>query len=361
MINKKHILVIMQKLYSVLNYAADTSGDLLLSEYACLVTISEFENGLSIQRIKQALSGCNNPAALITSLEDKELVERMRSKLDRRAFSLFTTAKGRSRIDLMDEALSFALIDASDRLTEATFNQLQNLFYDSASPGKGQGDYEGQGGRGVLEGQRKITTLLPGSTLSFLCNYHSAAVKESSLFGISSTQAVILILIGETEAATSAERIAQLLLLPTNTLLLHLEKLEARGLVKEVNGKNEFILLDEGHRRVDSFIARFESTGRSFGAAMEQLDKDRMATVEDLLELLLYLFLPQGNISSSRSQRTSIEQFFQPDNCLVASLLAASTAAFLPRENRFSRKSFSGSHQKEPRTFGGSGDTSSFS
>lgn len=311
----------MQKLHSLLNYAADTSGDLSLAEYACLVTISESESGLSTRHIERAFSGCKNPAALVASLEDKELVERTRNRLDRRTFSFLVTAKGHSRIDLMDEALSLALIDASDKLTEAAFGQLQEQLHSLVS---------------LIEGQHKITTLLPGKALAFLCNYHDTVVKIGSLFGISSAQAAALILIGEAEAGTSAERVAHLLLVPIDTLLLHLEKLGVRGLVRRADSEGGFVLLDEGRRRVDSFITRFESSGGSFSAASGQLEKDRPTAVEDLLELLLYLFFPQGNTPASKSQRCSYVSSSPSNRVTALSLLFALLAQLFSYPDRTS-------------------------
>lgn len=293
MVESKHVFVVFQRLYSVLNSSANSMGDLGLFAYACLVDIAEFTEGISRTQIEGDFSNCKEPMTCVSELEDKELVERVRNSRDRRAFAIRVTAKGHARIALLDEALSIALIDASGKLTEETFNHLEDLLAILSRDGREQ---------------RKVNTLLSGRLLAAICNYHAITVRESSLLGMPSVQMAVLIMLQEPDVVLTAERMAHRLSLSPSAMMLQLENLCDRGAVKAENLNGPYTLLEDGYRKIEWFSKHFDSLTRRFFSKTEDVDTTRSDAWEELLEFVVYLF-------SSRE-----EGYKTPDDKVVSGL-----------------------------------------
>ena len=274
LIDERQLLVVLQKIYSVLNFTSNSVGDLLLTDYAYLLTISEYEGGISHKRLERDFVFRKNTSAVVSALEDRELIERIRDKHDRRAYASLITAKGRARIELLDEALAISLIETSGRLTEETFNRLVEKLGAVSLPEEG----------------RKVETLLPASALVALCNYHDAAMRVGGAIGLTTASAAILVMLELSDGPLSTEAIAHKASFPVSSAMLLLEVLSDREWITRDEYADLYELHETGNLKVERFVKRFESLTRGIILRNDDDDADGAQNAEGLQEYAIYLF-----------------------------------------------------------------------
>jgi hypothetical protein len=264
-------MVVLHKLYVCLNNHAQAMGDMSLAAAGLLVDIIE-RGGRATRADLDSFSGAEAAAAINSRLESLELVERTRGTVDRRTFVFRATDRGVARATATDEALSTALVDMSGRLTEETFNRLEELL--GAFPSAGSTD-------------RVVTTLLPASILGSLCRYHNTFEKACAIEGVTCTQVALLGLLEHTLQPVSAPAAAARLAMPTAPVLLQLEMMADRGIIVQqgASGNGGYVMTDVGGRKLSAVLGDMRRQ-----EAQVDLLAEHVPSVEELLEYCIYLF-----------------------------------------------------------------------
>lgn len=232
------------KVHTLLNRVSYAAGDLTLVEHSFLLGASRNEHGTSMKELTQEYSFVvGDPTFLAKNLIEQELAILVRNSADRRGLALKVTAKGITRLTLIDETMTMALIDANALVTQESIEYLAECCQHISTPS---------------EAATHVETLLPAEFVLLVCRYRSALVRSSASVGLSTLQAIILLFLDASSRAVSSETLRHALDIPEAVVLRHIEYLEERNLL-EATGDDAFILGEEGILRIDEFMQRSAS------------------------------------------------------------------------------------------------------
>ena len=268
---ERRMIVFMQRLYQLIERVTLAVGDMSFAEYGLAVNAAEMDHGLPLRAVQPRFSQFSNMLHYIELLEQKELVQRVRSHTDRRGYAVVTSDKGRARIGLADKTVALLFINEERRLTEELFEELvmrMRSFSVAADP------------------TRRIFTLMPGTVLEYVGVYHLLLAEESSHMGLSSLQMSILCCLASESDPVTTDVVALRLGLPLDVAEMCLVDLAERRLLREESGWWE--LRDEGSRRVATFLARFVAR---FDGEVGMLDDELIVLLESLVEFFAYLLV----------------------------------------------------------------------
>lgn len=262
-------VVAMRKAHAAMGAACNNVGDASLAEHAFLVASSEFEAGASLKRMRESLLPHEDCDRLVRLLESKEFAVRVRDRSDRRGFALKATSKGRTRIELVDEAMGVALVSASDRLSEQTFEHLVMQMRACSD---------------ACEPDRRVATLFPGIVLLMLCGYHEAVANESAYLGMTALQMASLCALVASDAA-QPEALARKVGVSDEIMELQLARLESSQVV--VRDDETLELADEGRQRVGRFLDKIAVRSRR---CLSEHTEGNASLLQELGAYCIYLF-----------------------------------------------------------------------
>lgn len=264
----RQMVGVMHRLHLSLDATCSRIGDISLGEQALLTNVGEFDSGFPLKWAQEELMGLDVPRHFVDLLERKELVSRIRSKIDKRGFALTATQKGRARLTLVDEAIAAALIYENKRWKEEEFAYLTTQMH--ALPN-------------IFSEQRRITTIFSGEFLAMVHRYHQIIIQVASHYGLTSLQLAILCAFeeGKTRAPDHFKHLAGV---SESVIEFQMNDLKNKNLVR-INRVSE--LTEKGTQRRNDLLAMITSQMDALFVAYPESDT---ALFEDLGEYCMYLF-----------------------------------------------------------------------
>lgn len=265
-------VMVLHRLYGILDTASRESADLGAASYAILAEIAHVEDGIDLRVLKEAYGFSDASASFQHQLEERELAVPTRSAADRRVLALRATSKGVDRAALVDGVLAVRLLEVFPGLTEESFDQLLELCYAHAASAGATG---------------RALGLIPAPCLRQLVSYEHKVIVVASRFGMTALQVMLLAGIstarpwmGLMNGAVGAEEAAS----RDAIVRASLDVLRDRGLVSE---GEELRVTELGAQRLADFSLRL---GKFVDADWGQLSERERAALGQLLRYVLYLF-----------------------------------------------------------------------
>ncbi|MBQ9021003.1 MAG: hypothetical protein IJ113_03160 [Eggerthellaceae bacterium] len=263
--------IVLHYLYTSIEAVCLHIGDMGPLEYALLTEIAEMPQGFSLQGVQESYGllwgNCDHSIAL---LEEKELVERRRLEQDRRKFAIHATLKGHNRINAIDEAFAFSLVDSTARITEARFEQFVAQLH-------------------ALQAQdpsRVAAGIIPSYPLRILCFANQYLVQECTRLDMSVSEFVVLCALRVFPQGLSEEAIRRRLGVSAGGSIAAsvLDVLEEKHLVRRAV---EVTITEEGRDRAALILDRLRA---KILQAFERVGAEQRETLVAAIESCLYLF-----------------------------------------------------------------------
>lgn len=259
---------IMQRLYSISNFTASGVGDVGMGEYAMLLEISEFDDGVPLRNLEFTFNCLSNPQYAELLLEDKELTRRVRNRADKRSYSCQATTKGRAHVAAIDEALAVAIIGANPNLGEndlgVLIDRLQSLV--------------------GHEQDRHSSTIFPADAIVGAYRYHRLAAHACSAIGIPLLQASLLCIMATSETPRNVAYFASHTSIFDSIIEFQLGELMDKKLVRF---GGEYEITDRGMQRLEKIFEQFSESFQSDLRRHPEVDAENL---RDISHYLLYLF-----------------------------------------------------------------------
>ncbi len=263
----RKLVVAIQKFYFAIEEACLMIGDISLKEYVILVAMGELASGFPLNGAKTKCDTDNDSNYCALFLEEKELAVRVRNSNDRRGFALSITAKGRARLNLIDNTISKTLISRNPNWSEAEFEYLVSKAHALPS----------------IYPNTRITTILSSEFLVFLQKYHQALTNVAAYYGMTSSQIAILCAYENSENLLSLEYVQRLHGNSNLVIEFLLEDLEKKTLI-DVSHCVE--ITQKGQQRIKELTREVAFYVSDY---LDKYSEHEVSLYEELCEHLVYM------------------------------------------------------------------------
>ncbi|MCR5583158.1 MAG: hypothetical protein K6F70_06090 [Eggerthellaceae bacterium] len=261
-------MYVVQRMSATTDLACLQVTALSLGEYAMLLRIAEAGEGLLLHELEHEFGFVKTPQYLISILEEKELVRRVRSRSDKRAFACEVSSKGRARIALVDEAIAVSLVGSNPDLCEEDLGALIDQFQAIAR----------------FDAGRHPTTMFPSVALVALFKYRQLFERACSVAGILPLQMALLCILSSRDIAYDLSSLSTKTALFDFAIEFQLKAMMRKGLVLYEEG---YLATGRGVERMNDLVTQFSvELGRDFA----QRDSDVQDAYRNLAGYMLYLF-----------------------------------------------------------------------
>ena len=266
---EKRLLVLLFRLYCALDFASKAVCDLELDAAGILAACNICgKAGLPVKEVTCIKSSMTSGAAQIEELINRELVVRFRHEKDRRALAIITTDKGRERLEMLDRILSIATIWLGSNISEASFQQLVDKMHAFDAALK----------------ERHCKTFIPPSMILFLSESRKCLIDTSARYGITSLQAIILLMLNSNGTANSFNDIVQKLSVPPETIQFQIEVLATHGFLLD---EGDLFITETGKTRQNMLLRQYSSLQQEL---LSSYPAQSFKPLRELIDTLLYLF-----------------------------------------------------------------------
>lgn len=266
----KNFIIALFRLHSAFEIACKSYCDLSVLGCATLAAADlHGKSGLPIKNIKELTGHLTDTNTVVAELVDRELATRFRHREDRRALAIVPTSKGRERLQMADQILSYSLLWLDDQTTPAQFQLVVDKMHALEQS---------------VSGKAAATTLVTPAAMLYSIQCRRALIDTSTRYGMTSLQACILLAIDSAGAATSFEDLVDTLQAPEETVEFQVQYLVQHGLVVD---NDDFFITEKGQERQGALLRQYNTLQQQI---IENMPQKSYQPLRELIDTLLYLY-----------------------------------------------------------------------